>query len=331
MEYETKKLCITFGIAAVVAIILGIIVYVLFNKIPNLFEKSDSVEVTINNEVNYSDVSFDTDYEGEGQDFVYDMTEPYASVKIDETYTEDYVVSTKHLNYMTEDDRSVALLNEQEAWLYISNNRYNDYQSGSYASHESELKELKSENLAEVTVRVRTWEDPTDQDNLTKVTADKTFEINSRVADSFEHIMQDIYNDPSQPVINLGDRGMGTWVLRGKNHNPNRSMSAHALGCCIDINPSTGSFYVNDTAWYGNGYGQHVMTKQIWEQLPECQRKYNVLYDGCPIVEIFKAYGWYWGGDWSSTKDPMHLGYLGDGSAARSTAINNYNISSLNK
>lgn len=221
-------------------------------------------------------------------------------------------------------DREIAQLDENEAWAYISNGTWDSYPTTSYAQNQSKLVGLRNSNTETITVKVWYWANPNDAGDLSKITVTKTFAVNSKLADVFTHIFEDIYNDQSQPVINIADKGMGTWVLRGKNHNSLNTMSSHALGCAIDINPSTGSFKLNGK-WYGNGYNHARMSYSTWQQLPECHTKYHVLYDGCPIVEIFKSYGFYWGGDWSQTPDCMHLAYIGDGSKARATGIANYN------
>lgn len=223
----------------------------------------------------------------------------------------------------TDNDVYLAQLSESDAWTLITGGRINSYPTNSYAYYANLLQDLRNENTETITISAWYWEDPTDDTNFNKITVEKTFAVNSVLADTFRHIFQDIYNDPSQPVINVADRGMGTWVLRGKNHNSSSTMSAHSLGCAIDINPSTGSFFVNGS-WYGNGYKQRTMSGAMWTLLPECHAKYHVLYDGCPIVEVFKSYGFYWGGDWTSGTDCMHLSYIGDGSNARSIGTQNF-------
>lgn len=224
---------------------------------------------------------------------------------------------------ITDSDYALIMLSDSDAWKVLSNGKFDDYPTASWSSIKNKVTQVYDENMEVITVDVWYWANPSDDTDMNKVTKQKQFTVNSKVANLFKHAFEDIYNHPSRPVINLADTGMGTWVLRGKNHNANNTLSAHSMGAAIDINPSTGSFYVNNT-WYGNAYGQKPMPYDIWVQLPECHKKYHVLYVDCPIVSIFKSYGYVWGGDWSSGIDCMHLSFLGDGRTARSVGQENF-------
>ena len=322
---KRKELIVLASVVFVCLVILVCMLSLVTSKDNTL----DLSEIPINWDSNYTEDADDyaVQFEVENWDtYTPSPTEEFTTVTIsnfDTKFSEIESFNTSHVTHRTNTDCTIAGLSEANAWAFISNNIFAQYPTSSYSANADKLKELKNTNTETITVKCWYWENPKDDMDMSKKTVTKTFAVNSKLADTFVHIFEDIYADETKPIINIADTGMGTWVLRGKNHNSSNTMSAHSLGVAIDINPSTGSFYINNQ-WYGNAYGQKAMPYSIWEQLPECHKKYHVLYDGCPIVEIFKAYGFYWGGDWKTGTDSMHLSYIGDGSNARATGIKNY-------
>lgn len=71
---------------------------------------------------------------------------------------------------------------------------------------------------------------------------------------------------------------IGGFVPRHKMNNPKRSLSIHAFGLALDLN------------WDHNKVGTNG-------SIPT------------DVVNLFKQYGFNWGGLWKNLKDPMHFQY----------------------
>jgi hypothetical protein len=79
-------------------------------------------------------------------------------------------------------------------------------------------------------------------------------------------------------------------------------LSSHAKGLAIDINP-----LINPYVWRK---GTSPLGGKKWDTLKERQAAKDepgmILADS-PIVKLFKAKGWGWGGDWTNSKDYQHF------------------------
>ncbi len=71
-------------------------------------------------------------------------------------------------------------------------------------------------------------------------------------------------------------------------------LSEHALGTAVDINPDENYCLYSDGTKVGRIYEPY-------------KNPYSVTNE---VVEIFRKYGFGWGGDWGSTPDYMHFSYF---------------------
>ena len=155
-----------------------------------------------------------------------------------------------------------------------------------------------------VVVNVWKWSNPGDDDDMSKEPGQVTIRCNKYVQYVIKAAFDEIYAHPSKPVINTYD---GCWVCRGIGWNDDKKPSAHSYGCAIDLNAeATVGDYTNK-----NPGGDKIPTTAEWNSLPECHAKYELFSPDHPIVCIFKKYGFYWGGEFSTT-DGMHFGLIGD-------------------
>ena len=80
-----------------------------------------------------------------------------------------------------------------------------------------------------------------------------------------------------------------------------KTMSAHATGRAIDINPLINPYVKNNKS-------EHLGSKSFVSkaQREKSNAKGMILTNGI-VVKTFKAHGWKWGGDWKSIKDYQHF------------------------
>lgn len=74
------------------------------------------------------------------------------------------------------------------------------------------------------------------------------------------------------------------------------TVSQHSYGLAIDINWNDNPCFYNTNVDVSKGYGGYQPGKN----------KFSVTQK---VINIWKAHGFYWGGDWSGKKDTMHFSY----------------------
>lgn len=82
-----------------------------------------------------------------------------------------------------------------------------------------------------------------------------------------------------------------------------KNYSKHSYGKAIDINP------IENPYVFRNGKSSHKASKPylIRKRTSESAPQRAMLLPNDKAVQIFKKYGWQWGGDWSGVKDYQHF------------------------
>jgi hypothetical protein len=88
---------------------------------------------------------------------------------------------------------------------------------------------------------------------------------------------------------------IGTFNYRHMRHDPNRPLSFHSYGVCVDLNPR------ENFGWVPKGDEKKIapFSPGWWKKYPRSLSEVAVL--------CFKKAGFAWGGDWASFRDPMHF------------------------
>ncbi len=82
------------------------------------------------------------------------------------------------------------------------------------------------------------------------------------------------------------------------------SLSKHALGCAIDINP----FYNPYVVYNRNNTGETYISPPGSEIYEDRSQNFPYKIDENDLCyKLFKAHGFTWGGDWNSSKDYQHF------------------------
>lgn len=138
-----------------------------------------------------------------------------------------------------------------------------------------------------VTFSVKTWD-------ISGNTQTRNLTMNKEVESKVKAIFDAIYNNPLKfPINSLGGFNYNFVV----SADGTKTLSGHACGLAIDINPAENPYIVNV---------QNVASS-AWKPCPGANcSKYSIGADS-PVVQAFKNNGFGWGGDFKSLKDYMHF------------------------
>lgn len=95
------------------------------------------------------------------------------------------------------------------------------------------------------------------------------------------------YREMKENGFRAYDNGCWNW----RKMTGSSAMSNHSFGVAVDINPSYNPYISGSYS-------------RVWETAP------SYFKIAAAIVEIWKKYGFYWGGDYKSIKDYMHFEYV---------------------
>ena len=107
---------------------------------------------------------------------------------------------------------------------------------------------------------------------------------------------------PPRPEDRLSTRDLtAAFNCRPVTDDP-RSLSQHAYGWAIDINPLLNPYVRTDGS---------VLRHAVVPYLDRSRRVPGMIHPGDVVVRSFARIGWEWGGDWVTLKDYMHFSLTG--------------------
>ena len=114
--------------------------------------------------------------------------------------------------------------------------------------------------------------------------------VHKKLAGEFKAIFNDMYK------IKFRIKASQTAAYVWKTIIGTGTVSQHSYGLAIDINWNDNPCFYNINTDVSNGYGGYQPGKN----------QYSVTKE---VISIWKAHGFYWGGDWQGKKDTMHFSY----------------------
>lgn len=144
------------------------------------------------------------------------------------------------------------------------------------------FKSSKTASSLMETITVKVWK--IDEEGNKYPTTER-LTVNKNLKSHYINIFNEIF------ALGFPIKSLGCYNYRNTHGG---RLSEHALGTAVDINPMENYCIYSDGTKVG----------YLYEPL---QNPYSVTPE---VVNVFKKYGFAWGGDWGSTPDYMHFSYF---------------------
>ena len=122
-----------------------------------------------------------------------------------------------------------------------------------------------------------------------------TIKMHQKLAENIQGVFKEIFQKTTFRVNPRDTYGYSYRAAStGRGSNPAKKLSNHAFGSALDVNPTVNALYAKD----GHDDDMRIRTSSH------------------PVVRIFNANGWTWGGIWRSY-DPMHFEFTNGAASGR--------------
>ena len=138
--------------------------------------------------------------------------------------------------------------------------------------------------------------------------------VHKAVAKEVTEIFEKLYNAryPIRQMRLVSGFGGSDWksidadntsAFNCRNATGSKKWSKHSYGRAIDLNPLENPYISH------NGHIAHKASQKFRKRQHQNNSAADraVLLQDDPAVQIFKAHGWMWGGDWKGVKDFQHF------------------------
>ena len=198
--------------------------------------------------------------------------------------------------------KEVMTLSDEEVWKSLTGGLLSDIPDSEEPSNAKSIEEMVKNQIVNITIPTRAWEDPEDHVNMNIVEKDVTIEVNSLLAGLWKNFFTDLYNEADDFVI----ESVGGFRIDGTGEGQKGFRSAHTYGAGVDINANYNP--------YGTKSGSNPYSKKAWQEMEENHYKYMVVYQGSKVIDIAHRYTLLWGGEWTGDeRNPMHFSFICDG------------------